>query len=238
MPGTSEPDNATPDTARRRYHTPGTARRRYRSALRQERAGDTRERIISAARELFGSEGIDGATVAAIAAKARVAVPTVYATFGSKQEIMAALLARTERDAHAPTWAGQIAAEPRPAGKLGLFAAWSRELFTASHDILGAVHRGPAVTELAAVGGQRRREALEALVAELADAGALRDGLIASEAADRAWILTGPEVYLLAAECGWTPGQYQDWLAALLAEQLLAGVDSGEAASRKQRGNR
>jgi AcrR family transcriptional regulator len=205
--------------------TPRTGSRSYRSSLRQERAEDTRERIVTAARELFAARGIDGATVAAIAAKARVATPTVFAAFGSKQEIMAALLARTEHDAHAPTWASEIAAEARPARKLELFAAWSRELFTASRDILGAVHRGPAVTELAAVGDRRRRRAIEALVAGLAEAGALRDGLTPPQAADRAWILTGPEVYLHAASCGWTAEQYQEWLAGLLAGQLLPGAN-------------
>jgi hypothetical protein len=29
-------------------------------------------------------------------------------------------------------------------------------------------------------------------------------------------------VYLLAAACGWTAESYQDWLAALLREQILA----------------
>jgi len=58
-------------------------------------------------------------------------------------------------------------------------------------------------------------------VAALAAGGALRPGLTARQAADRAWILTGPEVYLLAAACGWTAENYQDWLAALLCEQIL-----------------
>jgi AcrR family transcriptional regulator len=196
-------------------------KRGYRSRLRDERAEDTRERIVTAARQLFAAHGVDGATVAAIASQAGVAEPTVYATFGSKREIMAALLARTEHEANAGTWAGQIATEPDPARKVGLFARWSRELFTSSHDVIAAAHRGPATAELASEGDRRRREAIEALVAALASAGALRPGLTTRQAADRAWILTGPEVYLLAATCGWTAQDYQDWLAALLCEQIL-----------------
>ena len=87
-------------------------KRSYRSRLRDERSEDTRERIVTAARQLFAAHGVDGTTVAAIASQAGVAEPTVYATFGSKREIMAALLARTEQEARAGTWAGQIAAEP------------------------------------------------------------------------------------------------------------------------------
>src|SRR6266571_3883132 len=85
--------------------------RSYRSRLREERAADTRERIVTAARALFASRGLEGATIAAIAEHAGVAVPTVYATFGSKREIMAALLARTEADAEAPAWSERIRRE-------------------------------------------------------------------------------------------------------------------------------
>ena len=198
-----------------------TGKRRYRSRLRDERAGDTRERIVTAARELFAARGVEGATVAAIARQAGVAEPTVYAVFGSKREIMAALLARTEQEAGADAWAAQIAAEPDPAGKVALFARWSRELFTTSHDVVAAAHRGPATAELASEGDRRRREAIEALVTAVVAAGALKPGLTARQAADRAWILTGPEVYLLAAACGWSAETYQDWLATLLSEQIL-----------------
>lgn len=199
-----------------------TGKRRYRSRLRDERAEDTRERIVTAARELFADRGVEGATVAAIARQAGVAEPTVYAVFGSKREIMAALLARTEQEAGAGAWAGQIAAEPDPAAKVALFAHWSRELFTSSHDVVAAAHRGPATAELASEGDRRRREAIEALVAAVAATGALKPGLTARQATDRAWILTGPEVYLLAAACDWTAESYEDWLAALLREHILA----------------
>ena len=205
-----------------------TGKRRYRSRLRDERAEDTRERIVTAARELFADRGVEGATVAAIARQAGVAEPTVYAVFGSKREIMAALLARTEQEAGAGAWAGQIAAEPDPAAKVVLFARWSRELITSSRDVVAAAHRGPATAELASEGDRRRREAIEALVAAVAATGALKPGLTAGQATDRAWILTGPEVYLLAAACGWTAETYQDWLAALLREQILAPA-TGEA---------
>src|SRR5438105_10523175 len=61
--------------------------RRYRSALRDERAADTRARIVTAARDLFAARGFADTTVALIAARAGVAQPTVYAVFGSKGAI-------------------------------------------------------------------------------------------------------------------------------------------------------
>jgi AcrR family transcriptional regulator len=196
-------------------------KRSYRSHLRAERAADTRERITTAARELFTSHGFEAATIAAIAERAGVAEPTVYATFGSKRAIMAALLARTELDAQAPAWSEKISNEPDPAAKLDLFAAWSRTIFTTSQDLSVAVHRGAAFAELREEAEHRRRQAIDDLIATLDAAGALRDDLPVKQAADRAWILTGPELYLLATTCGWTPSHYQRWLAELLRDQLL-----------------
>jgi hypothetical protein len=41
-------------------------------------------------------------------------------------------------------------------------------------------------------------------------------------ALDRAWILTGVELYLNATDgCGWSDADYERWLSALLREQLL-----------------
>ncbi len=84
-------------------------------------------------------------------------------------------------------WFEKISTEPDPGGKLELFAAWSRALFTGSHDLVTAVHR---------------RRAIDDLIAALHAARTLRDDLTAAQAADRAWILTGPELYLLATTCG------------------------------------
>jgi hypothetical protein len=52
---------------------------------------------------------------------------------------------------------------------------------------------------------------------------ALRAGLSRSQAVDRAWILTGVELYLGATDgCGWSDTAYAEWLAELLISQLLA----------------
>jgi AcrR family transcriptional regulator len=196
-------------------------RRSYRSRLRQERATDTRERIVDAARDLFARRGLEGATIAAIAEHAGVATPTVYATFGSKREIMAALLARAEAEADRPAWFERIGAELDPEAKIHLFAEWSKELFTSIRDLITAIFHGPAGSELVDEGNRRRREAIDALIASLAAESSLRADLGIKEAADRAWMLTGPEIYLLATSCGWPDEQYQEWLADLLTDQVL-----------------
>ncbi len=53
-------------------------------------------------------------------------------------------------------------------------------------------------------------------------AGALRRGLSEYEAVERAWVLTGAELYLLAVSTGWSDDHYEEWLADLLVDQPLA----------------
>jgi AcrR family transcriptional regulator len=67
-------------------------RRRYSSRLRQQQAGQTREQVLAAAAELFGQSGWAGTTVAAIAQQAGVAVETVYSGFGSKKQLLRAVV--------------------------------------------------------------------------------------------------------------------------------------------------
>jgi AcrR family transcriptional regulator len=68
------------------------ARRRYSSRLRQQQAGQTRDLVLAAAAELFERSGWAGTTVAAIARHAGVAVETVYSGFGSKKQLLRAVV--------------------------------------------------------------------------------------------------------------------------------------------------
>jgi AcrR family transcriptional regulator len=67
-------------------------RRRYSSRLRQQQAGQTRDQVLAAAAELFEQSGWAGTTVAAIARHAGVAVETVYSGFGSKKQLLRAVV--------------------------------------------------------------------------------------------------------------------------------------------------
>jgi AcrR family transcriptional regulator len=200
-------------------------RARYRSPLRDERAADTRRRIAAAAQELFAVHGFAGATVTAIAERAGVAAPTVYATFGSKGAIVQALLAQMTADADVAGWRERIAAEGDPHRQLAAFAAWIRALFSSSKATIAAAQGAagdPAIIELRDAGDRNRREALARIVAAIAAAGALQPGLSEDEAVDRAWLLTGVDLYLAATErCGWSDDEYESWLTALLHDQLL-----------------
>jgi AcrR family transcriptional regulator len=200
---------------------------RYRSQLRAEQAADTRRRIAAAALELFTEHGFGATTVAAIADRAGVATQTIYAVFGTKAAILQAMLARLEEDAGAADWRDRIAAEVDPAAKLTAFAHWTASMLATSKATIAAAQGAigdPAIQELRAEADGHRRQALTALVATLADLGALAPGLSRRHAVDRAWLLTGVEIYLAATDsCGWTDAGYARWLAGLLVQQLLAG---------------
>ncbi|MGD0560486.1 MAG: helix-turn-helix domain-containing protein [Streptosporangiaceae bacterium] len=63
-------------------------KRAYASPLREKAAAQTREEILRAATELFGQRGYGLVTIADIAAAAGVSPKTVFASAGSKREIM------------------------------------------------------------------------------------------------------------------------------------------------------
>jgi AcrR family transcriptional regulator len=203
----------------------GGSRPRYSSPLRQERAADTRARITASAGKLFAGKGFAGTTVAAIAELAGVSVQTVYATFGSKGAIMRALLAQLEADADAESWRLRIEEVTDATQLLAAFAGWTRVLFATSKPTIAAAHGAagdPAMIELRTQGDQHRREAIGKIVARLDRYGALRSGLSQTRAVDRAWLLTGIDLYLASTDsCGWSDSDYQEWLAVALSQQLL-----------------
>jgi hypothetical protein len=71
---------------------------------------------------------------------------------------------------------------------------------------------------------QGQRYAAHRSLAEIlaAKRGGLRPGMTVGEAADVIFTLASPEVYLLlAAERGWSPGQWLDWVTATVARAVL-----------------
>ena len=80
--------------------------------------------------------------------------------------------------------------------------------------------------ELAKLEQQRERlryERQERMIISLRDARRLRPGLDHGTARDIFWMLTGRDVYrMLVRERGWSPQQYQEWLADTLEHSLLS----------------
>ncbi len=209
---------------------------RYTSPLRQQRAADTRDRIAVAARELFAVNGFTGTTIVGIAKRAGVSVQTVYATFGSKGAIVSALTSQFEADADAAGWRARIEECTESATLLQTFAQWTCALLSTSKETIAAVQAAaadPAITQLRDVGDRHRRRALEGLIGRIAGYQGLRGDLSERQAVDRAWMLTGVELYLAATDgCGWSDREYENWLSDVLQRQLLKMRDSPNLSSR------
>ncbi len=199
--------------------------RPYRSTLREERANETRLRIRKSARQLFATQGFAETTIAQIAEEAGVATQTVYAVFGSKGGIVGEMLEELEESADLDVWVARMIAEGDPHRQLRIFISWTRTIFEEGAPILRAAvaaRHEPDVATMAQRGDENRRTGTMRLTQMWSREGALLQGLDPNDAAERLWLLTSVEQYLLATDAlGWSPDQYEQWLGDVLDLQLL-----------------
>lgn len=115
-------------------------------STRLDRAAATRERIVTAARELFVAQGYRSTSLRDIAAAASVSHPGLLGHFASKDDLLAEVVARFEEDNADALADLQAAAEPgsliftelaarnaRTPGYLQLFAALTGEASAPNH---------------------------------------------------------------------------------------------------------
>ena len=205
---------------------PNIKKRPYKSLVRQRQAGDTRRRIVEATRELLEREGYAGMTIEAIAERAEVSAQSVYAIFKSKTGILIALL---DQSMFGPDYdevlrQAQSARDPR--SRLRLAAGVARQIRSAQSAAFDLMRgAGVVAPELATLGQQRERlryEKEKSVITFLRNSGRLRADLSPKTARDIFWMLTGGDVYrMLVRERGWSPQQYQNWLADALVHSLL-----------------
>jgi AcrR family transcriptional regulator len=207
-------------------------KRRYDSALRKQQAGQTRWRILDAAEGLFGERGYAATSVGAVAEAAGVAVDTVYATFGSKRKVLAALMDVRVGGDDLPV---AVLDRPEPQAvrrersqkkQIVMFAKSIGPILDRVRpidDIMrGAAAVDPEVAALRAAIQQTRYENLVKFVSWIAANGSLRGGLSGEDAGAIVWTLTSPEVHrMLRGERGWGAERYTDWLAQTISRTLL-----------------
>ena len=204
-------------------------RRRYSSAVRAEQAAQTRARIVTAASDLFGSEGYARTSIRAIAEKAGVAPDTVYAVFGTKARVLTALI-----DARlAPSGAANVLDspgaqavrdEPDQRRQVHLFAEEIAAISARVRPVY-EIMRGASAVEgdmagvFAEMEGYRLRNMRQA-AAWIAARGPLRDDT--ERAAQTIWAIASPQLAgLLCDRLGWTQDEYAAWLEDVLARALL-----------------
>ncbi|HEV2216157.1 MAG TPA: TetR/AcrR family transcriptional regulator [Candidatus Dormibacteraeota bacterium] len=189
--------------------------RPYNSPVRSRQAQGTRQAILAAARSLFAQGGYQATTIESIAAAAEVSVPTVYATLGTKQGILAALVDGAVADPQIRLLAEAVERELDPVRRLR-GAARVMTLALQSESELTEIlwQAGAGNPELLAAWRQshgNRHRRLSEVFAPLA-VGARRKHFV-----DLAWAFGSPEMYrLFVGERRWTPEQFEKWLAGSL----------------------
>jgi len=198
----------------------------------QARTRRTRAAVIDAAGALFLERGYAGTTIEAISESSDTPQATVYRLFSSKLGILKAMLDIAIGGDEQPVAMADRAevrallADDHPRQKLQGFAALLRVLMARTapvHRILAdAARSDEAAAALLAEIARQRQQGQQRIARSLARAGALRAGLKERDAADIIHALASPEVYgLLVLDRGWSGDRYEDWLTAILTDQLL-----------------
>ena len=202
-------------------------KRPYDSAKRRGSAEQTRLRIAQSGRALFLQLGYGATSIEAIANRAGVAVPTFYATYGSKRTLLFALLDAADAQANVIALQDSLrAASANPQRQLSLLVSFNRRVYQQSADLIDVARSAgsmePDLAALWAEGEQRRLRGVAPVIRSWAVAGALRKPLSEREALDILWSLLGPDNYrLFVTERGWSPEKYEKWLLATLKTLLL-----------------
>lgn len=143
--------------------------------LGRDDTGDTRQRILAAARKVFAAVGLDGATVEGIAREAGVGAVTVYRQFGSKEGLITAFA-----DEMAPRRAAREAAVPTDDPHADLLRVAHAALLALTEDadllrvVLGEACRNSPFVPLLQHPTTRASETVTALLAAHMAAGRLR----------------------------------------------------------------
>ncbi len=195
-------------------------RRRYDSPLREKRAAETRGAIVEAATVMFTANGWTNTGMREIAARAGVAVETLYSHFPSKKALFGAVAD------HAVTGDDeQVALAARPEF-LAMGDGPRSQRIDAAAALVAEVNRrtipfAKLLREAASVDAEiavSLRDTRERQRLDVAAGVALVLGRTATtEERDGVWAIVSPEVYLLLVEeSRWALDRYRRWLSTTL----------------------
>jgi AcrR family transcriptional regulator len=207
-------------------------KRKYTSTRRAVQAAETREMVLTSAKQQFIAMGWQGTTIAGVARAAGVSNDTIYAVFGNKQTLLRAVLERAVRRAEPAV----SLLEQKGPQAIAAAANQRAQIVMFVEDITGvlsnvaklmAVVRAASVTdaELATLyrdlhDGRRRNLSFVAKL--LAGKGPLRDGMNVEAATAILWRLASPELFLLMTDIEGLPAaSYSEWLTGALIDAML-----------------
>ena len=212
----------------------GPSRRPYRSSRRRAQADATRGTILAAARPLFEASGYAATSIERIAREAGVAPETVYARFGNKRSILAALvdIAVAGDDEPVPLlereWVRRLAAEPEASRRVELLAHHGAAILARRSGVDAIVDQAagadPDIAALRVELRSQRRAGQARLLAMVAGPDGLRPGLDPQAAADVLFAVGSPEVYCsLTGDAGWSSAAFVAWYADAIRRLLVRG---------------
>lgn len=193
-----------------------------RETHRERLAEVTRSSIVAAARKLFVRDGYRAATMRAIAAEAGVAERTVYNTFATKQDLLAAVCSAWLAEAEVRPLIGLALVETDDLKKLGYAAHWSRQLHGRGFEVEtlfeATYWEDPELRSLFDRWAAERKTAMGRVIISLN----LKSGLEEDGAVALFLALSSVQVYReLVGRAAWSPDRYETWLLDALTSQLL-----------------
>lgn len=194
---------------------------------------ETRQRVLTAARELFLRRGYFGATIEAIAKRAAVSPQTVYNVVGGKAALLKAVYDVTLAGDDEPVpmidrpIAQAMLATADPRECLRLYARMGREMFERAGPLIAVVFvqgasRDPDVRAFVEKIEGERAIGTAGMAGHVARRFGLREGVTEAEAGDILWALTAPELLdRFTRRRGWTLDRYEKWLATTMMEAII-----------------
>jgi AcrR family transcriptional regulator len=212
---------------------PPKTRRPYRSPRREARAHATSQRVLRAATTLFAERGYAGTTIPAVAAKAKVSVPTVETLFATKARLLKATIdvAIAGDNLPVPMLDREWAIAATETTDLGAFVSIVASVLAPAQErssgLVLSVFEGarydPELAVLAAQMTTQRATMATWVVGRLAALGALHSEISEDEAVDTVFALMEPALFdRLIRLRGWTLIRYEHWVARSLPCLLVS----------------
>jgi AcrR family transcriptional regulator len=183
---------------------------------------------------VFLERGYAGATIPRIAAEAGVAVETIYRTAPGKPGLLAAAvetalaggLDNANLQVEQRPGIRRVIEEEGPVRKLQLYAATQPGVYGRAGGLLRVLDEAatsiPDLAQLRERYAASRLEGMRQLAQQLAEQQTLRAGLSPQQAADILVTVCSRANYdSLVTERGWSPEDYQGWVADTLVRTLL-----------------
>jgi AcrR family transcriptional regulator len=220
------------------YTRPVVVKRRYESVHRQQQAQLTRTAILDAAAVLFVDPGYAATPLTAIAARAGVAIQTVYKIFGSKKALLSALVDITIAGDDEPIplaerpFVAEVAALSDARDKLARYArhlvATHARLAPIMLALAGAATADPDAAAIWRKNLHERHHGMSMFATELASTGQLRPDVSIDTAADVLWLAMDVRNYdWLVRVRGWPAEQFQRWYVDTVAAAILTAPEHG-----------